>query len=110
MGRLQCFQVLYWCRERWSSGTTPLFSWAPRCMAGQVIVGMPDGYANFWVATGTDNTNSLPTPIRYGVSSGSSSLHPSALAVGVAYRVVVLRATGDTAAPFEGIGMAEFTP
>jgi hypothetical protein len=92
------------------SGPTPVFSWTPRCLAGQIIVGLPDGYANFWVATGSDNTNSLPTPIRYGTLPDSSSLRPHALAVGGDYRVVVLRASGDSAAPFQGIGTKEFTP
>ena len=95
-----------------SSGTTPFFSWTPRCMAGQVVVGLSlsTGYVTLWAATGTANTNSLRPPIRYGTPPSSSSLGTPVLVTGGAYRVVVLRATGDSTAPFQVIGSADFVP
>ena len=93
-----------------SSGTAPLFSWSPQCLAGQVIVGLPSGFANFWIATGSGGSNTLRPPIRYGVPPDTAALGTPQLEVGSSYRVVVLRATGDTTAPFTSIGTADFVP
>jgi len=94
------------------SGTTPDISWTPRCMAGQVIVSasMNTGFVTFWVGTSADSTNSLRPPVRYGIPHNPDALPTQPLAAGGAYTAHVLRATGDSAAPFEAIGAMDFTP
>ena len=91
-----------------SSGTVPLFSWAPRCLAGQLAVTTISGYVTYWIVTGTGNT--LQPSVRYGIPRDTSSLGLYPLQVGGTYTVHVLRATGDSAAPFQAIGSTNFTP
>lgn len=91
------------------SGTTPDISWTVRCMAGQVIVGTNPGFVNFWVGTSADSTSSLRPPVRYGIPPNPDALPTQPLAAGGAYTAHVLRATGDSAAPFEEIGSMDFT-
>lgn len=93
-----------------SSGTAPTFSWTPRCQAGQVVVTVSSGFLTLWLATGTDSTNTLRPGIRYGHPPDPQALGTPALQVGAPYTVHVLRATGDSVAPFEAIGSADFTP
>ena len=93
-----------------SSGTTPTFSWTPQCQAGQVVVTISSGFLTLWLATGTDNTNTLRPGIRYGHPPDTAALGTPPLQVGAPDTVHVLRATGDSVAPFEAIGSADFTP
>lgn len=95
-----------------SSGTTPTFSWTPQCREGQVIVTptLSSGFVTLWLATGTDNTNTLRPGIRYGHPPAPAALGTPPLQVGTPYTVHLLRATGDSITPFEAIGSADFTP
>jgi len=93
-----------------SAGTVPRFSWTPTCLAGQVVVGLNTGFVTLWIATGSANTNTLRPPIRYGTPPDTSALGTPELVVGDTYTVDVLRATGDSTAPLESIGSADFVP
>lgn len=93
-----------------SSGTVPRFSWTPACLAGQLGVTLNTGFVTLWLVTDTTNTNSLRPPVRYGTPPDSAALGTPRLVVGEAYTVHLLRATGDSTAPFESIGSADFTP
>ncbi len=93
-----------------SAGTTPTFSWTPQCRAGQIIVTLSSGFATFWLATGTDSSNTLRPGIRYGHPPDPAALGTPPLQVGTPYTVHLLRATGDSIMPFEAIGSANFIP
>ena len=92
------------------SGTAPTFSWTPQCMAVEVIVSSTTGFVTYWLVTGAANSNSLQPPVRYGHPPNPASLGTPNLVAGNPYSVHVLRATGDSAAPFEAIGSADFVP
>lgn len=78
-------------------------------MAGQVYVGLNTGFVNFWFDESADSTNSLRPPVHYGQPPNPGGLGTFPLAAGATYVAHVLRATGDSAAPFEEIGSVEFT-
>ena len=94
------------------TGTTPSLSWTPTCRASEIIVDPNSDFVDYWVVRTAADTNGLIPPARYGTTpSGASTLVPAVtLQAGSQYRVRVLRATGDTTAPFEVIGATFFTP
>ena len=95
------------------SGTiSPSFAWTPSCRASRLIVDPNSDIVDYWVLATVADTNGLFPPIRYGARpSGSVTLFgPVGLQGGTSYRVRVLRATGDTALPFEVIGATLFRP
>jgi hypothetical protein len=88
----------------------PTSCWPPRCQAGQVVVTISSGFLTLWLAKGTDNTNTVRPGIRYGHPPDTAALGTPALEVGTLYTMHVLRATGDSVAPFEAIGSVDFAP
>jgi hypothetical protein len=94
------------------SGTTPVISWTPVCRASVLIVDPNSDYLDYWVLATVGDTNGLQPPIRYGASPyGSRTIQePLDLQIGTFYRARLLRATADSALPFEVVGATFFTP
>jgi hypothetical protein len=93
-------------------GLTPNITWSPRCLAAEVIVDPGTDFAVEWAIVTTDSSNSIQPSVQYGVApSGTTTIAgPATLAPGHGYRVQVLRATGNSAAPFVLIGTSAFAP
>lgn len=89
------------------SGDTPDISWTPRCTAAQVYVGQSSGFLNYWFDGSADSSNSIQPPAHYGHPPGELGTFP--LPEGGTYVAHVVRATGDSTAPFEEIGSLQFS-
>jgi hypothetical protein len=94
------------------SGTTPTFSWVPRCRVTTIVVDPNSDFIDTWALRAKGETNALPPPVQYGASPDGTitTVGPGPLQAGTQYRVRVLRATGDESFPFEVIGGTFFTP
>jgi hypothetical protein len=94
-----------------TTGTTPTFSWVPRCQLFFVIVEPAESGSDLWsIITRSENT--LAPPVTYGeVPAGAEETDPPVpLEAGTAYKVAVARWTGPGDDDGEAIGMQTFTP
>lgn len=91
-------------------GTTPTFSWMPRCRLAFLVVELESG-GDLWSIL-TRGENSLAPPVTYGdPPAGAETLTPSVpLTSGTAYRVTVARWTGPDGDDGESLGAETFEP
>jgi hypothetical protein len=94
-----------------TAGTTPTFSWTPRCRLFFVLVEPDESGTDLWSII-TRSENAIAPPVTYGeVPDGAEETDPPIpLESGTAYGVGVARWTGPGDDDGEIIGTATFTP
>jgi hypothetical protein len=94
-----------------TSGTTPTFSWMPRCRLSFLVVELDEGGSGVWSIL-TRGENALAPPVTYGdPPPGAETLTPPVpLTSGTAYRVAVARWTGPDGDDGESVGVETFEP
>ena len=94
-----------------TGGTTPRFSWTPRCRLCFLNVEPADSGADQWTVI-SDSANLIAPPVEYGVVPvGAEELtSPAELVAGQEYKVVLARFTDPGAQNWELIGIRVFTP
>jgi hypothetical protein len=92
-------------------GTTPAFSWTPRCRLSFLVVEPDESGTDLWAIL-TRGENALAPPVTYGdPPPGAETLVPPVpLTSGTAYRVAVARWTGPGGDDGENIGAETFDP
>jgi hypothetical protein len=92
-------------------GTTPTFSWTPRCRLSFLVVEPDESGTDLWAIL-TRGENALAPPVTYGdPPPGAETLVPPvALTSGTAYRVAVARWTGPGGDDGVSIGAETFEP
>ena len=94
-----------------TGGTTPRFSWTPRCRLFFLNVEPADAGTDQWTVL-SDSANLIAPPVVYGiVPAGAQELtSPEQLIAGQEYKVVLGRFTGPGPQDGELIGIQIFTP
>ena len=94
-----------------TSGTTPTFSWTPRCRLSFLVVERDEGGSDVWSIL-TRGENALAPPVIYGdTPAGAETLTPMVpLTSGTAYRVAVARWIGPEGDDGESVGVETFEP
>ena len=94
-----------------TSGTTPTFSWTPRCRLSFLVVEPDESGTDLWAIL-TRGENALAPPVAYGdpLSGAETLVPPVPLTAGTAYRVAVARWTGPGGDDGESIGTETFEP
>jgi len=90
-----------------SPGTTPTFSWTPRCRLSFLTVRTADDASGLWSISPLIEANTIGPDVRYGIVPNAATDQfegPVPLVPGTAYRVVVGTGGGLVA------GEATFTP
>jgi hypothetical protein len=92
-------------------GTTPTFSWIPRCRLSFLVVELEESGGDLWSIL-TRGENALAPPVTYGdPPAGAETLTPAApLTSGTGYRVAVARWTGPDGDDGESVGAETFEP
>lgn len=92
-------------------GTTPAFSWTPRCRLSFLVVELDESGGDLWSIL-TRGENALAPPVAYGDPPGGAETltPPVPLTSGTAYRVAVARWTGPEGDDGESVGVETFEP
>jgi hypothetical protein len=92
-------------------GTTPTFSWTPRCRLSFLVVELDESGSDLWSIL-TRGENALAPPVTYGdPPAGAETLTPPVpLTSRTAYRVAIARWTGPDGDDGENIGAETFEP
>jgi hypothetical protein len=92
-------------------GTTPAFSWMPRCRLSFLVVELDESGSDLWSIL-TRGENALAPPVTYGdPPAGAETLTPPVpLISGTAHRVAVARWTGPDGDDGESVGVETFEP
>jgi hypothetical protein len=92
-------------------GTTPTFSWTPRCRLSFLVVELDESGGEFWSIL-TRGENALAPPVIYGEPPGGAETltPPIPLTSGAAYRVAVARWIGPDGDDGESLGVEAFEP
>jgi hypothetical protein len=94
-----------------ASGTTPTFSWTPRCRLSLLVVQLDEGGSEVWSIL-TRGENALAPPLTYAdTPAGAETLTPALpLTSSTTYRVAVARWTGPDGDDGESVGVETFQP
>jgi hypothetical protein len=92
-------------------GTTPTFSWMPRCRLSFLVVELDESGSDLWSIL-TRGENALAPPVTYGdPPAGAETLTPPVpLTSGTAYTIAVARWTGPDGDDGESVGAETFEP
>jgi hypothetical protein len=93
-----------------ASGTTPTFSWSPRCGIGHLVVGrVIDEFSHDIVWHIASDASTIASPVTYGVARRGQTVinAPEPLIAGTEYRIL-LTPPGEGPVPL--LGGTSFTP
>jgi hypothetical protein len=93
-----------------SSGATPVISWAPDCLANQLVI-TEQGGIPVWILFLVADNNMLRSPVRFGVPrDGALGIpsSPAALTVGTTYTVDLI--ADPAGQPVDVVGTTDVTP
>ena len=95
-----------------TSGTTPTFRWSPNCPIEALIVALPGPGAVVWTTFSSNLTNTIASPVTYGVFPPGSAMTTNLqqfLIAGTTYEVSLIR-VDSAGGPPHAIGTAAFVP